>query len=163
MRRYDLMLSVLLPLLILSGCGGAPKTEAHALERLEAYADAIDRSYKEPEKIYALLAQEVRDAISEADFCAAFEKERSYPYITPLYIMDPVVTLSDDGMSGTAVYDQAARIIGMHYTVGLVYENGDYYILDWEEFLDGSYLEKFENVPYSLDWYYDTDALDKGD
>ena len=48
-------------------------------------------------------------------------------------------------------------------SIGLVYENGDYYILDWEEFLDGSYLEKFENVPYSLDWYYDTDALDKGD
>ena len=41
--------------------------------------------------------------------------------------------------------------------MGFVYEDGDYYIRDWEEFLDGSYLDKFENIPYSLDWYYDTE------
>ena len=44
----------------------------------------------------------------------------------------------------------------MTYPVELIYENGDYYVQDWASFLDGSYLEKFEDIPYSLDWYYDT-------
>ena len=66
--------------------------------------------------------------------------------------------MAEDGLSGTAVYDQAARIIGMTYEVEFVYENGDYYIVDWEEFLDGSYLDKFATVNYTLDWYYSEDV-----
>ena len=87
------------------------------------------------------------------DFCAAWEKERSYPYITPLYLFWPELT---EYRRDTAVvtFLQAARIEGMTYQVNLVYENGDYYVRDWEEFLDGSYLEKFEDTPYTLDWYY---------
>ena len=56
---------------------------------------------------------------------------------------------------------QAARLPGMTYTFGLVYEQGNYSIDDWEALADGSYLEKFENIPYSLDWYYDMDAVEK--
>ena len=134
------------------------QTEEHALERMEAYAEAIDYSYKEPEKIYAFLCQDFRDQMDEAAFCEAFAKERSYPYITPLYISKPEITLAEDGLAGTAIYVQAARLVGMSYEVSFVYENGDYYVRDWEEFLDGSYLEKFEKLNYTLDWYYSKDV-----
>ena len=151
------ILICLLVLTTLCGCG-SNQTEEHALERLEAYAEAIDFSYKEPEKIYKFLCQDFREQMDEEAFCEAFAKERTYPYLTPLYIYDPEITLAEDGLSGTAVYLQAARIVGMVYEVSFVYENGDYYIQDWEEFLDGSYLEKFEDVNYSLDWYFSEDV-----
>ena len=159
MKRLFLI-CLLAALLTLCGCG-SNQTEEHALERLEAYAHAIDYSYKEPGKIYAFLCQDFRDQMDEEAFCEAFAKERTYPYLTPLYISKPEITLSEDGLSGTAVYLQAARLVGMTYEVSFVYENGDYYIQDWEEFLDGSYLEKSDNMIYSLDWYYSEDVHKK--
>ena len=95
--------------------------------------------------------------MTEDEFCQAFEKERSYPYITPLYLFDPEVTMTEDMESADVVYKQAARIIGMEYDIRLVYENGDYYVEDWYQFIDKSYLDKFIDTPYSLDWYYDLD------
>ena len=157
MRRWICCACAML-ILLTAGCGSR-RTEKRALERLEAYAQAIDYSYREPEKIYAFLTREFREQMSQEEFVQAFAKERSYPYITPLYISRPQVQLAEDGMSGTAVYVQAARIEGMHYEVSLVYEDGDYYIRDWDSFLDGSYLDKFADTPYSLDWYYDVDQI----
>ena len=148
---------LLASLLVLTGFA-SNQTQEQALKRLEAYAEAIDFSYKEPEKIYQFLCQEFRDQMDAEAFCEAFAKERSYPYITPLYISKPEITLAEDRLSGTAVYVQAARLPGMSYEVTFMYENGDYYIQDWEEFLDGSYLEKFENMTYTLDWYYSKDV-----
>ena len=150
---------VILGLFLLCGCAQKP-TEKHAVERLEAYAYAIDYDFKKPEEIYPFLCQDFRDQMSSDDFCKCFIKERSYPYITPLYIYDPIVTLSADGKSGSAVFTQAARIEGMTYSLSFVYENGDYYIDDWRQFLDGSYLDKFDDIPYSIDWYYDFDSND---
>jgi len=129
-------------------------TEVRALKRAEAYAEAINHEYKSPEKIYAFLCEDFRTQISEDEFCLAFEKERSYPYITPLYILKPEITMSEDKRNGEVVYLQAARIVGMTYKIELIYENGDYFVKDWSQFLDGSYLDKFKDIPYSLDWYY---------
>ena len=129
------------------------RTQDRALLRAEAYADAINQDFASPEKIYGYLCENFRQQMSCEDFCAAWEKERSYPYITPLYLFWPEMA---EYRQDTAVvtFLQAARIEGMTYQVNLVYENGDYYVRDWEEFLDGSYLEKFEDTPYTLDWYY---------
>ena len=131
------------------------KTEARAQKRAEAYAEALNNEYKTPEKIYIFLTKEFRSQMSKEDFCKAFEKERSYPYITPLYIFKPELKMADDMKSGEVFYLQAARIVGMTYKIELVYENGDYYVKDWSQLLDGSYLDKFKDIPYSLDWYYD--------
>ena len=70
----------------------AHRTQARALARAEAYAQAIDQDYQTPEKIYRFLCADFRARMSEADFCAAWEKERSYPYIPPLYLFWPEVT-----------------------------------------------------------------------
>lgn len=142
-------------LLLLTACAPSNQTQVHALERAEDYAHAINYDYETPEKIYAFLCAAYKEEISEEDFCEAFLKERSYPYLTPLYINYPEVTLSGDGLTAEAVFDRAARLPGMTYEFTLVYEDGDYFVQDWEELIDGSYLEKFEDIPYSLDSYFD--------
>ncbi len=129
--------------------------EARVKKRAEEYAEMINYHYDEPEKIYAFLCKDYKAKISEERFVAAFEKERTYPYITPLHLMeDPEVRLIGYGNTAEVTFQQAARIEGMTYPITLVWEDGNYYVKDWEEFLDGSYLEKFEDIPYSLDWYY---------
>lgn len=145
---------------ILCGCQTSVEdnhTKDHALQRAEEYAHAINYDYETPDKIYVFLAQGIKNQMTEDEFCQAFEKERSYPYITPLYLFDPEVTMTEDMESADVVYKQAARIIGMEYDIRLVYENGDYYVEDWYQFIDKSYLDKFIDTPYSLDWYYDLD------
>lgn len=159
MKRRTVFIICLLSLLALCSCAVKP-TEENALKRAEAYAQAVDHDYETPETIYAFLTEDVKARISQEAFCTAFAKDRTYPYITPLYLFYPEVTMAEDGMSATVVYQQAARIIGMTYTVQLVYENGDYYVEDWERFIDGSYLEKFEDCPYTLDWYYDVETME---
>lgn len=124
--------------------------------RLEDYANAIDNDFEHPEKIYAFLCDDFKSKMGEDEFSAAFRKERSYPYITPLYIYDPVISDYHYHRSAKAVYTQAARLPGMTYEVSLVYENGMWDIVDWEDFPDGSYLRKLDNLNYSLSWYYDT-------
>lgn len=149
------LLVLVVCLLMLCGCKPRNQTDEHALARAEAYAQAINHEYETPEAIYAFLCADYREQISQDDFCKAFAKERSYPYLTPLYINYPQVELSDDRLSAEAVFCQAARIIGMTYEFTLVYEDGDYFVKDWEQLIDGSYLDKFENIPYSLDSYFD--------
>ena len=159
MKRLTAQALCLILVLILCGCAGDNKSEDHALERAEAYAQAINYDYESPEKIYEFLSKEITDQISLEEFCEAFEKERSFPYITPLYLFYPELTLSEDGTQASVTYQQAARIIGMEYEITMVYENGDYYVNDWYQFIDGSYLEKFEDIPYSIDWYYDPEDV----
>lgn len=154
MRR---VLLLLLSLLLLSGCATrseGPGMES-ALSRANEYKEVFNRGGKDPSAIYDYLSLDCRDRISREDFIAAYNKDRSYPYITPLYIFEPVVVLSEDGLSGSVTYQRAARIVGMTWKCDLVFENGSYYFRDFEYLIDGSYLEKFRNIPYSLDWYYD--------
>lgn len=158
MKRWLSFALCLVSLLSLCACGGK-MTAQRAQERAEEYAQAVNYDYETPENIYALLTRDVKAQITQEDFCAAFAKDRTYPYITPLYIFYPEVMMEEGGAAASVVYQQAARIIGMTYTVRLVYEDGDWYVEDWQRFIDGSYLEKFEDCPYTLDWYYDVDTM----
>lgn len=130
-------------------------TQDNAEKRALDFAEAVNYSYKDPKKIYAFLSSDFKDNMTEEAFVKAFEKERSYPYLTPLYINFSSVELSEDMTEGEAIYSQAARLPGMIYQVELVFENNNYYIYDFEDFIDDSYLEKFENLSYSLDSYFD--------
>ncbi len=139
----------------LTACSANNRTVEQAQARADDYAHAINYLYETPEEIYPFLCQDYRDQITQEEFCQAFTKERSYPYLTPLYINYGSVTLSEDGTQAEATFKQAARLLGMTYSFTMVYEDGDYYVQDWEELMDGSYLEKFEDIPYSLDSYFD--------
>ncbi|MDD2371589.1 MAG: hypothetical protein PHQ32_06275 [Firmicutes bacterium] len=123
--------------------------------RANAFAEAVNYDYKDPSKIYAFMTAEYKGKITSDEFVKAFNKERSYPYLCPLFINLDKVELTGKLTEGTAIYSQAARLPGMIYNVKLIYENSNYYIVAFEEFIDGSYLEKFENLSYSLDSYFD--------
>ena len=141
------------------GISDAMRSKAE--ECVDVYVYAVNYEYREPKRIYDFLTKQFKKKMTAEAFSEAFAKERSYPYLTPLYLSDPVITFSEDGKEGSVTCIQAARLPGMTYTFGLVYEQGNYSIDDWEALADGSYLEKFENIPYSLDWYYDMDAVEK--
>lgn len=121
-------------------------SEARAVERVQAFAEAVNYEYKTPEKAYVYLTQTLKEQISEEDFVTAFLKERSYPYLTPFFINYESIEMADDLKSGVAHFSQAARLPGMVYDLPFVYENGDYYVTAFEELADGSYLEKFDKL-----------------
>ncbi len=135
----------------------AGPSEASAEEAAKAYAEAVDYQYENPSEIYALLTNDFKKTMTENEFVQAFKKERTYPYLTPLFINFDRVELNADGKSGTAYYSQAARLPGMVYEVGLIYEDSAWHIQDFDDFLDGSYLDKFDTVTYDLKSYFDTE------
>lgn len=137
-------------------------SKQRAEQRAMLFADAVNYSYNEPDKIYELMASSFKEKMSESEFSEAFTKERSYPYLTPLFINFRECKLSDNLYYGTAFYSQAARLPGMKQEIKFVYENGDYYFQWFDDLADGSYLTKFDNITYSLDMYFDHDALAKG-
>ena len=131
------------------------KTKEHAEERLQAFAREINYRYEEPDGIYDYLCADFKESMTSEAFVEAFKKERSYPYLVPLFINFRSIELSSDRLSGMAYFSQAARLPGMVYKVPFVYENGDYYMKCFDEFPSGEYLKKFVDIPYSLDMYFD--------
>ena len=97
MRKGLLPLLIVLLLLLQAAVSAdeavpVPRTAEAALARAKEYARAINFDFKTPEKIYAFLCREFREQMSEDEFIEAFNKERSYPYITPLYIFFPEIS-----------------------------------------------------------------------
>jgi len=121
------------------------QSERNAVNRVQAFAYEINYNYKHPENVYQYLSEAFRSQMTKEEFIEAFNKERSYPYLTPLFINYESIELSEDYLNGTAVFSQAARLPGMIYELPFVFENGDYYMIAFVEFLDGSYLDKFKD------------------
>lgn len=149
-KRFRITLSWLLVLilaiaLVFFGVMRLPSAR-RAEKRVQAFAQAINYSYKEPAKIYSYLDASYRSAMSESAFSEAFTKERSYPYLTPLFLNFESLSMESDKRHGLATFSQAARLPGMYVEIPVVFEDGDYYCRFFEEFLDGSYLEKFERL-----------------
>lgn len=161
-KAFFAFVCLLILLAFLSAAAENPETEEAAMARAKEYARSINYDFKTPEKIYKFLWSGFREEMDQEAFVEAFTKERSYPYITPLYIFFPEVTGKTENGGYIITFLQAARIEGMTYDIEMVYEEGDWYVKDWEQFPDGSYLEKFENIPYSLDWYYDFSEEEQG-
>lgn len=120
-----------------------------------AFAEDLNYHYREPERLYDYLTGDFQAQMSREEFIRAFEKERSYPYLTPLFINYESIEMAEDERSGVATFSQAARLPGMVYELPFVYEDGQYKVIAFENFPDGSYLEKFDKLTYSLDSYFD--------
>jgi regulator of protease activity HflC (stomatin/prohibitin superfamily) len=117
--------------------------EAAAVLRVKEFAREVNYNYQHPERIYPYLTMEYRAAMDVEAFCRAFLKERSYPYLTPFFINYESIELSADKKNGIAVFSQAARLPGMTYRLPFIYERGNYYVIAFQDFPDGSYLKKF--------------------
>ncbi len=139
------------------GRGRVRPSEEEAVKAVCAFAYDLDYNYREPELLYDYMTADYRERISREEFAEAFRKERSYPYLTPLFINYESIRMAEDLKSGVAVFSQAARLPGMVYEVPVVYEKGRYRVIAFEDFPDGSYLEKFDRLTYSLDSYFDTE------
>lgn len=156
-RILCILLSLICTACLTAGCINSNKSKKNAEERVKAFAHEVNYNYKTPENIYEYLTKEYRNKITRQEFVKAFEKERSYPYLTPLFINFESIEMSEDKLSGIAHFSQAARLPGMKYDIKFIYEDGNYYMEAFEDLIDGSYLEKFESIPYSLDSYFDFD------
>lgn len=137
---------VVVAIIICLGLFVYKRSMQRAEQRVKAFVHVINYEYKAPEKMYKYFTKAYRQEISEADFVEAFNKERTYPYLTPLFLNYESIEMDKDDRSAVAIFSQAARLPGMIVEINLVYENGDYYVHYFEEFLDGSYLDKFERL-----------------
>ena len=115
-----------------------------AAQRVQGFIDAVNEN--NPGDIYPYLAPQLRERISKEDFVRNFSKERSYPYLTPLYLYLDEVKLDPDQYTGEAILTVAARLPGEKMHVQLYYYRGKYYIAAFEDIVDGSYEEKFKKL-----------------
>lgn len=117
-----------------------------AERRVLKFVEAINYEFRNPELIYPYLDSDYREQLTEEEFSEAFTKERSYPYLTPLFLNFESLSLEPGKRSGVARFSQAARLPGMFVNIAVIYEEGNYFFRYFEEFLDGSYLNKFERL-----------------
>ncbi len=110
--------------------------------RVNAFIKAVNAN--RPGDVYLFLTPELKAMLSREEFRHNFAKERSYPYLTPLYLYLDEVKLSSDRRSGEALLTVAARLPGEKMRVKLIYTKGQYYIEAFRDIADGSYLHKFE-------------------
>ena len=118
--------------------------ERAAVRRAKAFAFEVNYHYRQPQRAYPFLTQAYRHQMTEEEFTQAFHKERRYPYLTPFFIDFESITMEPGHRTGVAVFSQAARLPGMKFHLPIVYERGNYYVEAFNEFLDGSYLKKFD-------------------
>lgn len=140
------MIPTVLIALLGIGCmtARAEPGEEHAQERVEEFIRAVNEN--RPRGIYPLLTPELRGKISKEGFVRNFRKERSYPYLTPLYVYLEEIDLSDDKKEGEVSLVVAARLPGERMYIGVEYVGSRYYIEAFEEIVDGTFIEKFKRL-----------------
>lgn len=114
----------------------------HAAERTQTFIDAINNN--KSGIVFEMLAKEYRQQCSKETFISRFAEDRTYPYLTPLYLH--LVSLAlPQRKDGNVVCSVAARLEGEYFRFPIRYEDGDYYFLAFEQLLDGSFREKFSD------------------
>jgi len=98
-----------------------------------------------PSTLYALLSDNLQKTISKEDFILNAQKERSYPYLTPLYLYLNGITLNRDESADVECL-VASRLPGEKYRFSLVKENGEYRAIVFEDVVDGSFIDKFDHI-----------------
>ena len=119
-------------------------SQQQATKRINEFNEAINAN--RPADIYPYLIPELRGMLSKEEFVKNFAKERSYPYLSPLYVYLDEVLLVPDQRSGEAISTVAARLPGQKMKVKLSYIKGRYYIDAFRDIADESYLLKFKNL-----------------
>jgi len=117
--------------------------QSHATQRVNDFNQAINAN--RPAEIYPYLIPELKGMLSKEEFIQNFAQERSYPYLSPLYVYLDEVKLVSDLRSGEAISTVAARLPGQKMNVKLLYISGQYYIDAFRDIADGSYLLKFSH------------------
>lgn len=121
-----------------------PMTKDNAIKRTEKFIEAVNAN--KPEDIYDYLAPTIQSLISREGFVKNFAKERSYPYLTPLYLYLEDINLSEDKTEGTITCIVASRLPGEKMKFEIIFVNNNYYIDAFSDVADGSFIKKFEKL-----------------
>ncbi|WZL71676.1 hypothetical protein QBE52_11210 [Clostridiaceae bacterium 35-E11] len=121
-----------------------PMTKNNAVKRVEGFIKAVNDN--KPESIYNYLTPDIKEIISKEDFIESFAKERSYPYLTPLYLYLDHLTLQKDKREGIAECTVASRLPGEKMKFEIFFVKGNYYVNAFKEVADGSFIKKFEKL-----------------
>ena len=121
------------------------KMEARARIRMEAFIRAVNEN--RPEKVYDYLLPSIRALIDRNGFVRNFARERSYPYLTPLYLYLEKLELDPDQPSGRAICRVAARLPGQIRSFPIIFTDGKYFVDAFRDIADGSFADKFDKLP----------------
>ncbi|RYD06971.1 hypothetical protein N752_01380 [Desulforamulus aquiferis] len=97
-RAFQRIIIFTLLILLTGGIYTFSPGERQAVKRTQGFIDAVNEN--RPGDVYKYLTPELRNGISKEAFIENFKKERSYPYLTPLYFYLDEVKLSPDGKGG---------------------------------------------------------------
>lgn len=122
----------------------SPMTEENATKRVEGFIKAVNDN--NPASIYNYLTPEIKGLIDKEGFVENFAKERSYPYLTPLYLYLDDLMLSDDKKTGHVLCVVAARLPGEKMGFSIAFAEDNYYIDVFKEIADGSFIKKFDKL-----------------
>ncbi len=128
---------------------GRERMEGRVRARMEAFIHTVNEN--RPQEIYDYLLPSIRVLIDREGFVRNFARERSYPYLTPLYLYLEKLELNPDGSSGRAVCRVAARLPGQIRVFPIIFTDGDYFVNAFREIADGSFAEKFDRLPIFSD------------
>lgn len=145
MKRKKIILLTIF-ILLLSGFVfyiNRPMTKDKAIKRTEGFIKAVNDN--KPELIYDYLTPSIQRLISKEGFIENFAKERSYPYLTPLYLYLEHVDLEDQ-TQGTITCIVASRLPGEKMKFQIVFVDNNYYIDAFRDVADGSFVKKFEKL-----------------
>jgi len=121
------------------------KKEDRARNRMEAFIRVVNEN--RPEKVYDYLLPSIQALIDRDGFVLNFTRERSYPYLTPLYLYLEKLKLDPDQSSGRAICRVAARLPGQIRVFPIIFTDGKYFVDAFREIADGSFAEKFDRLP----------------
>jgi hypothetical protein len=117
-------------------------TFLRATTRSQEFVDAINE--QNPTTIYNMLSEEYKAKIDKEEFVERYIDDLSYPYISPLYCYLQKIDLHYD-VNGIVSCKVASRLIGEKFTFTIIYENSDYFFEAFDDIIDNSYRNKFDN------------------
>ncbi len=132
--------------LLFSGCATLPggRDERRAEKMVDRFVEALD--YNRPGDIYPLLLPAYRDMIDKEGFIANFAHERSYPYLTPLWIYADEIVFNEELSAGNVHCTVASRLPGETMEFRVVKENGRWWIDALGSIADGTYIVIFDKL-----------------
>lgn len=119
-------------------------TKENAVLRAEKFIKAVNDN--KPAYVYDYLAPDIKKLIDEEGFVKNFKKERSYPYLTPLYLYLDQLELGKDQKVGHVECIVAARLPGEKMEFSIRYVDDNYYIDGFRDIADGSFIKKFDKL-----------------
>ncbi|MTI79625.1 MAG: hypothetical protein FH758_01900 [Firmicutes bacterium] len=119
-------------------------SEENAIQRVEGFIQAVNDN--NPAEVYKYLSPDIKELINQGDFEENFAKERSYPYLTPLYLYLDTLELSENKQSGNVECIVAARLPGQRMNFSVVYVKDNYYVVAFRDIADGSFIKKFDKL-----------------